>query len=198
VRAPEFAHAQEGTLHFQHVAGSPGSLVHVAGTLDEHVRQLAAAAGREAGHRDFVQRFLRPHGLDVEATGVFQRAIDALTRLPRLRPQPPSWWAGVMRPPAFVLARLARLLADDRPLWVYPLQPLLAGSIRTWGAVSAAHEASDEAVRQTHKRWRRRVRRAWHESSRDLERRLRRTKKTITARIRGAGAAAKRVARRSF
>jgi hypothetical protein len=197
VRAPEFAHAQEGTLHFQHVAGSDGSLVHVANTLDEHVRQLSAAAGRDAGHRDFVESFLRPHGLDVAATGVFQRAIETLTQLPRLRPQPPPWWVSVTRPPAFVLARLARLLADDRPLWVYPLQPLLAGSIRTWGAVCAAHDASDEAVRRANKRFRRRVRRAWHETSRDLEKRLRRTKKTITARIRGAGAAAKRVARRS-
>ena len=201
VRAPEFAHAQEGTLHFQHLVDSQGGLVRTAATLQEHVEQLAAVAdGTSTGavNGDFVRRFLRPHGLDVEATSVFARAIEELAQVPRPDRQGTTWWIGGLRPPAFVLARLARVLAEDRPLWAYAMQPFLSGTIRTWAAIFAAREASGEAVHRTVKRERRRVRRAWHESSREIGRRVRRTSKRVTAQIRGAGAAAKRVARRSF
>jgi hypothetical protein len=201
VRVPEFAHAQEGTLHFQHLVDSQGGLVRTASTLQEHVEQLAAVAdgtSTGAANGDFVRRFLRPHGLDVEATGVFARAIEGLAQLPRPGRQGTAWWVAGLRPPAFVLARLARVLAEDRPLWAYAMQPFLSGAIRTWAAIFAAREASGEAVHRTVKRARRRVRRAWHESSREIGRRVRRTNKKVTAQIRSAGAAAKRVARRSF
>lgn len=201
VCAPEFAHAQEGTLHFQHVARSSGGFVQVASTLEEHVGQLAAIArgsGQGAMNREFVRSFLRPHGLEVEATAVFRRAIEDLAGLPRPAGSLPPRWTGAVGPPVFVLARMARALAEDRPLWVYVTRPLLSGSIRAWAVAYAAHQASGEALSRTGKRLRRRVRRVWHQSSREIVKGVRRAKKKFAARIRGAGAAAKRVARRSF
>ena len=40
VRAREFAHAQAGTLHFQHLVDPGSGFVQVASTLQEHVEQL--------------------------------------------------------------------------------------------------------------------------------------------------------------
>ena len=41
VQVTEFAATQDGTLHFQHLKNVDGGLLHLAGTLDEHVAQLA-------------------------------------------------------------------------------------------------------------------------------------------------------------
>ncbi len=200
IRAPEFAHAQEGTLHFQHLAAAQGGLARVASSFDEHALQLAEAlhgGASGAAGRDFVQSFLRPHGLDVDATTVFSRAIDGLARLAPPLERLPSWWTLACRPPAFVLARLARALAQDRPLWTFATSPLLSGVIALWGVGFRAQEATGEYVGKTSKRVRRQVWRAWYESTRQIEKTLRRARKKVVARVRGAGAAAKRVARRS-
>jgi hypothetical protein len=82
VLADEFTGSQRGTLHFEHIAGERG-MVHVARDLDEHVEQLAdALAGRLDDQRRaaFVQRFVRPHGLDSPATPRFADAVEALCR----------------------------------------------------------------------------------------------------------------------
>ena len=200
IRAPEFAHAQEGTLHFQHLAAAQGGLARVASNFDEHGLQLAEVLrGGVTGSasRDFVQSFIRPHGLDVESTTVFRQAIDDLVRLAPPAQQRPSWWTLACRPPAFVLARLARALAQDRPLWTFATTPLLSGGVALWGAGVRAQEATSEYAGKTSKRVRRQVWRAWYESTRQIEKTLRRTRKKVVARVRGAGAAAKRVARRS-
>jgi hypothetical protein len=181
------------------MAGPHGGFVRVASSLDEHVTQLGSAVGSvpQSMNQEFVRSFLRPRGLDIAATDVFSRAIEELARLPRPGAGPRPWWVAVARPPAYLLARLARTLAEDRPFWVYGTRPLLAGSVWAWAAAYSAQEASHEAITRANKRVRRGVRRALHHRSRELEKGIRRTRKKLTARIRGAGAAAKRVARRS-
>ena len=73
----------EGSLHFQHLLTVGGGLLTTARTLAEHASQLAEmfdgppAAVLERQRR-FVEAFVRPHGLDVPATGM---AVDALERL---------------------------------------------------------------------------------------------------------------------
>lgn len=82
VRSDEFAATQEGTLHFQHLKNVEGGLLHLAGTLDEHLEQLTAlldsngAEGQSA--RRFVQAFIRPHGMDVAATPLVVEEIERL------------------------------------------------------------------------------------------------------------------------
>lgn len=72
IKAEDFAATQEGTLHFQHLKNVEGGLLHLAGSLEEHVSQLSAFLAADPGQRQepfpFVRAFIRPHGLDVAAT----------------------------------------------------------------------------------------------------------------------------------
>ncbi|HWT92281.1 MAG TPA: hypothetical protein VN238_04745, partial [Solirubrobacteraceae bacterium] len=93
---PAFKHTQEGTLHFKHLLVEHGGLLFIASDLDELVRNLERVQSGEldAGHaRRFVESFIRPHGLDREASPIVADAIEELARLPetavetpRLRP----------------------------------------------------------------------------------------------------------------
>ena len=200
IRDPEFAHAQDGTLHFQHLVGPHGGPVRSAATLDEHVRQLATAlvggASVSPANREFVRWFIRPLGVDVPATPRFVQAIEDLARLNPPAPRWEGWWAAGMRPVAFALARIARALAEDRPLWVYPMRPLMGAGVWTWAIASRADDGLRRiAPRHIRRMWRR-VHDVWYESSRDTARRARRLKKKLAAGVRGAGVAVKRAARR--
>jgi hypothetical protein len=90
VRVPEYAGTQEGTLHFHYLLHENGGLLHMAATLDEHVRDLVKAIDRTEDDdrklRGFVEGFVRPMGLDKPATPVLADAIEALGRMPKLAP----------------------------------------------------------------------------------------------------------------
>ena len=91
ILAPEFADGQQGTLHFQYLLKSRGGFVEVAPDFDQHRQQLAdAVAGRydAAAIRAFVQRFLRPHGLDRPATAIMAEAIEEFAVVPATGVQP--------------------------------------------------------------------------------------------------------------
>lgn len=90
---PEFHTCQEGTLHFHYLLD--GGLLRAARDLPEHVTQLdatlAAANALQHSNRAFVEAFVRPHGLTVNATETFVAAIE---RLAMAHPQPlrdPVW-----------------------------------------------------------------------------------------------------------
>jgi hypothetical protein len=82
VRAPEFAHTQEGTMHFRHlVEGRDGAvLVQVADDLPAHVEQVSAALRDDGRSRArvarFVKEFLRPHGLDHPTVPLVADALE--------------------------------------------------------------------------------------------------------------------------
>lgn len=78
---PRFEHAQEGTLHFGHLdAGLGGGAVATGRTWDEHLDQLARTLASPSGSaprlRAFVERFVRPQGLDRPAAPVFADAVE--------------------------------------------------------------------------------------------------------------------------
>jgi hypothetical protein len=83
----EFAGGQEGTLHFHYLRASNGGLLTEARTLEEHLAQLAAALGDEGGARErasrFVERFVRPRGLDRPVTPVVVEEIERAARMPK-------------------------------------------------------------------------------------------------------------------
>jgi hypothetical protein len=95
VRVPEYSGTQEGTLHFHYLLSENGGLLHMAGTLDEHVRQLTKAIDRN--HADdlrlarFIEGFVRPGGLDRPATPILADAIEDLARMPK----PAPWRPGI-------------------------------------------------------------------------------------------------------
>ena len=79
----EFERYQTGLPHFRYLREVGGGLVHAAEGLDEHLRLLSRALGPEGADwgqsgRTFVREFLRPHGLEVDATPIF---VDELERL---------------------------------------------------------------------------------------------------------------------
>lgn len=197
IQAPEFAHAQAGTLHFQYLVGESGGLVQAAATLDEHIAQLAAVVRGEGGageRREFVRSFIRPLGLDTPAVPAFARAIDELLQEPRLRPRAARWLIG-LRPAAFVLAAVARTLADDRPLWVYALRPFATIGVWTWAGAYYAREAWRRRIVSNLRRAGRGAYRAGYEGSRQLRTRVRRANKRLVGGVRSVGVTVKRAVR---
>jgi hypothetical protein len=111
VLRPEFA--QESTLHFHHLLAENGGFLHVAGTLDEHVAQLETVLADDDAElrRAFVQRFVRPHGLDRPATPIL---ADAVEELAGVRAAPAERGSPALRAGLTLEAALSSLYAAAR------------------------------------------------------------------------------------
>jgi hypothetical protein len=100
VAAEEFRETQDGTLHFAYLRAERGGPVAVAGDFDEHLAQLAHALSgppeATASSRAFVERFLRPAGIDRPAAPLVAGALEALAQTGQ--GAPPSGGAGSGRP----------------------------------------------------------------------------------------------------
>src|SRR5439155_16487479 len=86
---PELAGGQEGTLHFHYLVAENGGPLTVGRNLDEHVAHLAQALAEPAEaapSRDFVRSFVRPNGLDRDATPILVDDVEALVAA--LEPSP--------------------------------------------------------------------------------------------------------------
>jgi hypothetical protein len=98
IKATEFAGTQEGTLHFQHLKN--GGLLRMADTLAAHTAQLErsfASVERDREQiRRFIQRFVRPSGLDRPATPQVVDAAEATSRL-ALTPLPLPFGTAVLQ-----------------------------------------------------------------------------------------------------
>jgi hypothetical protein len=110
VRAPEFVHSQAGTLHFQHLAGEDG-LVLDAPDMERHLADLAGVLADPEAHRArtarFVERFVRPQGLDRASTPLVVEAVEQLLEvLPSAEraPEQGGLAATLMRPLAAACA----------------------------------------------------------------------------------------------
>ena len=117
VLASEFAGQQEGTLHFKHLKNANGGLLHVAGSMDEHIAQLTRVVRGEhdaVKSRTFVQAFVRPHGLDTPAAGKFVEVVEATAAAARPSPVHGSLLQSLGRPFLAPLAMLARSRATVR------------------------------------------------------------------------------------
>jgi hypothetical protein len=83
ILSPEFRQFQMDRPHFRYLREVAGGLVEAAETLEQHVPMLrrALASGGQ-GSADFVQEFLRPCGLDVDATPIFVDEVERLAACP--------------------------------------------------------------------------------------------------------------------
>jgi hypothetical protein len=93
ITPPEFVESQGGTLHFRHLLPENGGFVRRASSLDVHCLQLSAVlhdpSAVEEELREFVERFIRPHGLSRPATPIFTAALESLAETaPRNVPGP--------------------------------------------------------------------------------------------------------------
>ena len=95
IRAPEYEATQEGTLHFHYLLSEHGGLLHMAESFDEHARAIARVFDRSEDDarklRNFVEGFVRPHGLDMAATPMLADAIEQLGQLRVESPADPMW-----------------------------------------------------------------------------------------------------------
>jgi hypothetical protein len=109
IAAPEFAGGQQGTLHFWYLLAEHGGIVTMGGSVDEHLRQLAAALAGDpaaaARGRRFVESFVRPRGLDRPAAPIM---VDEIERTAALRKRP-----------------------RHAPIWHYPLRWTLGAAARS-------------------------------------------------------------------
>ncbi|HVR76112.1 MAG TPA: hypothetical protein VMT52_17405 [Planctomycetota bacterium] len=118
ILAPEFSESQEGTIHFRYLLDASSGLLHVARSFEEHLGQLGEAlAGRgldPARGREFVQRFIRPHGLDVAAAPIFVDRIEELAASSRPAPRRARPWHFPLRAILYLSAVWAKLAAERR------------------------------------------------------------------------------------
>jgi hypothetical protein len=93
----EFAGGQEQTFHFHYLRASNGGLLTEARTLDEHVEQLARVLRGEdhaARTRQFIEHFVRPHGLDIQVAPRMVEEIERAARMEKRPHQTPAWVYG--------------------------------------------------------------------------------------------------------
>jgi hypothetical protein len=90
VLRPEFA--QESTLHFHHLLAENGGFLHVADALPEHVTQLGVLLSGDdtEQRRAFVERFVRPEGLERPATPILADAVEELASVSVTHGEPRS------------------------------------------------------------------------------------------------------------
>ncbi len=90
VLSPEFQGTQEGTLHFHYLLHENGGLLHVAGSLEELLANLAKSLSGELDDEDqlrrFVESFIRPLGRDVPGSPVLAGEIERLALIPAPAP----------------------------------------------------------------------------------------------------------------
>ena len=82
VLAPELNESQVNTIHFHYMLKENGGFLQVAKDMEEHLRQLEVVMdGKEELLTQiglFVNRFVRPHGLDVPALSMVVSTIEEL------------------------------------------------------------------------------------------------------------------------
>lgn len=95
----QFAGGQEETLHFHYLRAANGGLLHETHSFNQHAEQLGAALrGHDAGEqvRAFVERFVRPRGLQMPVTAMMVDEIERAARLPK-RPHGAAPWQHLVR-----------------------------------------------------------------------------------------------------
>jgi len=109
-----FYDAQEGTPHFRYLLQIGGGLLRTARERDAHLAQLAAAIRRappeDHPHREFLELFVRPRGLDHPATPDFVAAVEELAscrvEVPR-RSAAAAWRRAVLGGAMKLVSRIA-------------------------------------------------------------------------------------------
>ena len=144
----EFAHTQEGTIHFHHLLPEHGGFLRMSSTLEQHVDQLADCLGNPAVTRAeterFVGSFVRPHGRDHAATPVFADVVEGLGTMPL---QPPT---------APLLAPGVRLLLFGAALPAFAVDQLRPEALsRLRKRIISSPRRALKRLRKTTARWRR-------------------------------------------
>ena len=98
---PDFTATQAGTIHFHYLVRVGGGLLRVANGWDEHLEQLlesleAGGAAKDA-NRSFVEEFVRPLGLNKQATRIMAESLVRLGSGQRAAPRSASLLERILR-----------------------------------------------------------------------------------------------------
>ncbi len=148
----EEADGQRSTVHFHYLLKEHGGFVSSAATFPEHLAQLDAAL-REgcdpAPIHAFIQRFLRPHGLDRPVAPLLADAIEhlATVRPTEAKAEPvagPSGDSAVMPGGGAAAASLDAVPADRRHTLPVAYEPC---RVQVYDTPEARRRVKDSAVR---------------------------------------------------
>ncbi len=96
VTDPDFHDSQLETMHFRYLLPENGGFVRAASSISEHLEQLRAVVADpdapNAQITEFVESFIRPHGLGRPATPILADFLEGLPAIaPEPDPSPPAW-----------------------------------------------------------------------------------------------------------
>jgi len=115
---PEFELYQEGVQHFRYLTEVEGGLLKVTRSFPDHLAGLASAlaqpAERDEQNIRFIRAFVRPQGLDMEATPAFVAAVEQIASAVPIRDVPSAWYRA-LEPLVRVVAR------SSEEGWLRPL-----------------------------------------------------------------------------
>jgi hypothetical protein len=154
VLLPEFHDNQEGTLHFRHLLEAGGGLLHASRSLGEHMAQLRTVLANvppPSLNHQFVQTFVRPHGLEHAATPIFVDAIERLADQRRLPASSPLWARG-LRGVLWPLALLLRETGDTEKIWRETRRSERTVTVESENAARKAAQVNRMAVHRERKR----------------------------------------------
>jgi len=105
---PEFEMYQEGVQHFRYLLEVEGGLLKVTRSFPAHLAELASTLAqpvqRDEQNVRFVRAFVRPQGLDVQATPAFVAAVEQMATAAPSRDVPHAWHVA-LQPIVRVVAR---------------------------------------------------------------------------------------------
>jgi hypothetical protein len=131
--APEVHGGQEGTLHFHYLSRDNGGALTLARSLNEHASHLAEAlkaTSDDPWRRPFLERFVRPHGLERAAAPLLVDDLEAFAE--RYEPARPA------RARPFGRSGLTALQIPRRLREVAAAKPNLRKRARHWVVVQRA------------------------------------------------------------
>ncbi len=115
ILSPEFEDTQEGTLHFHYLV--KGGLLYISRSFDEHIQQLESVISGDGAYinkiRNFIESFVRPHGLHIPSTPIFANAIEETMKAPAPLPLKTPLWCYLMRPVLLVISILIVLFEGN-------------------------------------------------------------------------------------
>jgi len=106
---PEFEMYQEGVQHFRYLVDVEGGLLKVTRSFPAHLAELASTLARPVQRDEqnvrFVRAFVRPQGLDVEATPAFVAAVEQMAAAAPRPADAAQPWHVALQPIVRVVAR---------------------------------------------------------------------------------------------
>jgi len=130
IRDEDFMHAQEGTLHFQHLSSNESGCLFVADNFKQHVTHLSALFGNNRARMErsqrFVESFVRPCGIEKKATSIVVDTIEQQAALNKRQLYVESTGLKGVRSLMYPFAAGIKMLAVGQSIPTLMIRPLVS------------------------------------------------------------------------